>query len=485
MKTPLIITLIMTIAPAPHFAYAQHRGGGGGGWGGGGGGRGGWSGGGGGGGNRGGWSGGGGGGGGGGGATGSKGAAAVAAATRWLAVTRGRRRARRIEARRIMGYAPNHFAGHRPGYHGGWYHGDWRGHWASPWGYRPWGWYWGGVGWGLGFGVGVAAVGLSVGSPWGWGYYPYWNPYWGGPYANVTYINYAQPVAAAPPPATYTPPANYTPPAPSDDGAALNANQSKALATFDSARAYFKRGDYQMALAQTNRAVALVPNDSLMHEFRAVPICHKRLSTIGRGAVRRALRRSRLGRRHAQRSVRQPQRLRRPVASARGLHPAESQPTRRAVPVGLSLHARRPRSTGRKRAASRGPPATQGPALRPTAQGADHAAGEQPEGPTLAPATPAEPVEETAVVGNWRATRSDGSQFELLLGEDHRFNWNFTQQDKQQQLKGTYTLANNYLILKANDQNALVGEVAMQPGDRMKFKLTGGSPSDPGLTFTR
>ncbi len=138
-----------------------------------------------------------------------------------------------------------HFAAaHRPAYHGNWYHGDWRGNWGHPWAYRPWGWYWGGVGWGLGFGLGLATAGYwSVGSPWGWGYYSYWNPYWYPAATNVTYINYGQPVAAAPPAALPQPSA----PAPGDPSA-LNANQAQALATFDNARAYFKRGDYALAL---------------------------------------------------------------------------------------------------------------------------------------------------------------------------------------------------------------------------------------------
>ena len=86
--------------------------------------------------------------------------------------------------------------------------------------------------------------------------------------------------------------------------------------------------------------------------------------------------------------------------------------------------------------------------------------------------------------GRCRDGREDIGKFELNLTEDNRFCWKFTQQGKQQQLTGTYTLADNYLILKSRDQNALVGHVALEPGDKLKFKLAGGSPSDPGLIFT-
>ena len=113
-----------------------------------------------------------------------------------------------------------------------------------------------------------------------------------------------------------------------------------------------------------------------------------------------------------------------------------------------------------------------GPALAPSDTGAP-----------AEPAVPATPVELADVLGNWKANRPDGSHFELKLTQDNKFTWQSTQQDKKLTLAGTYTLANNYLILSANDQNALVGRVAMENGD-LRFKLAGGNPSDPGLAFS-
>jgi hypothetical protein len=104
---------------------------------------------------------------------------------------------------------------------------------------------------------------------------------------------------------------------------------------------------------------------------------------------------------------------------------------------------------------------------------------------STAASPPAAPVEAASIIGNWKSSRDDGSKFELNLTKDNKFSWKFTQEDKQQQLSGTYTLANNYLILSASDQNALVGQVAMAPGNKLRFKLAGGAPNDTGLTFTR
>ena len=101
------------------------------------------------------------------------------------------------------------------------------------------------------------------------------------------------------------------------------------------------------------------------------------------------------------------------------------------------------------------------------------------------PSEPAAPVDAAAIVGSWRSSRPDGSKFQLTLGRDNKFVWKFNQADKEQQMTGNYTLANNFLILSASDKNSLVGQVAMLPGDKLQFRLSGGNPADPGLTFTR
>ena len=43
-----------------------------------------------------------------------------------------------------------------------------------------------------------------------------------------------------------------------------------AVSTFDQARMSFQVGDYQQALSLTDQALAKMPNDAAMHEFRAL-----------------------------------------------------------------------------------------------------------------------------------------------------------------------------------------------------------------------
>ncbi len=510
MRMVFVFTLIAALITAPLQALAEHgRGGGGSGSGGGGGGN-----------TTGGWR-----GGGGGGALGAGGGAPRGAGFQGHGATHAATPVRPI-ASGGPGHAQfNHVANHspqfnnRPMYHGNWYHGDWHGHAGGPWGYRPYGWGWGGGwggGWGLGLGfglgVGVGMGAMALGSPWGWGYYSYYNPYWTGPYAGATYINYSQPVVLSQPvvaqpvvqaqqpaaPAGYNAPgynpagynaggynpygAQSAPPAPALDPA-QQARQDDALQIFDNARSLFGRGDYKNALAQADRAIKLVPNDSVMHEFRA--LCLFALQDYQQSAAA--------------------------VYAVVSVGPGWDWTTVNNLYPNVDVYAQQlaalekyatdhPNVPGPRfllgyhyllaghndQAAAQFEQVVE---LQPKDQLAAQllkgltTRGDVPQpGP---PAEPAKPVDAASVVGSWKSSRPDGSTFEMSLGADNKFSWKFNQQDKQQAMNGTYTLADNYLILKASDQNALVGQVELAANNQLKFKLAGGNPADPGLTFTR
>ena len=140
------------------------------------------------------------------------------------------------------------------GYHNGWVHGYWNGH-----NYAGWGWrnpYWGG-GWGLGLGLGLG-WGLSSwgygSSLYGMGYLPYDNPYYAEDYgggAVAAPYNYSQPID------TSTPPAD-------------EAVTSPAMTLFDAGRASFQQGNYADALQQADAALAKLPGDTTLHEFRGL-----------------------------------------------------------------------------------------------------------------------------------------------------------------------------------------------------------------------
>ncbi|MEA2630993.1 MAG: hypothetical protein QOE66_1212, partial [Chloroflexota bacterium] len=189
---------------------------------------------------------------------------------------------RTLAASRIANFNPtnvnvnrNLFVNRSADLYGGWNRGYWNGHWGR-WG-GNWGWYrpWGGYGYGYGypygypFGSGLLGLGLGLGLGWGlstwglgawpfyYGYMPYYNPYYAMAPATVVVqdvnpvvVNYSQPIAV-----------NATPP-PSD--------VEVGVALFDQARAAFKAGDYDRALQLADQALAKMPNDLDLHEFRAV-----------------------------------------------------------------------------------------------------------------------------------------------------------------------------------------------------------------------
>ena len=102
-----------------------------------------------------------------------------------------------------------------------------------------------------------------------------------------------------------------------------------------------------------------------------------------------------------------------------------------------------------------------------------------------ATAAPANPIHAGDLVGNWKASRPGGSEIALNIAKDNKYTWKYTVGGKTQVFSGAYTLADNVLILKENDQPMMVGEVRLPATNQMNFMVAGGDPSDPGLSFSR
>ncbi len=245
----------------------------------------------------------------------------------------------------------------------------------------------------------------------------------------------------------------------------------------------FSRGEYKAALAQTDRAIKLLPDDSVMHEFRA-------LCLFATGDYQQAAA---------------------AVYAVVSVGPGWDWTTVSNLYPNIDVYSQQLAALENYTAQHPDAPGPQFLLGYHYLLGGhnDHAAAEfervvqlQPKDQLAAqllkglttrgdvpqpgpPAEPAKPVEASSVVGAWKSSRPDGSNFEMNLASDNKFSWKFSQQDKQQAMNGTYTLADNYLILKASDQNALVGQVELTASNQLKFKLAGGNPADPGLTFTR
>jgi tetratricopeptide (TPR) repeat protein len=181
----------------------------------------------------------------------------------------------------------NGWHGNYDHWHNNWHHGYWNG-----WG--AWPANWGGYGYGNGYGYGAAAglgalAGLGTAAALG-GYggygggYAYSNPYYDG-YAGTGY-DYSQPIQNSTALADNT--GTGTSSATAAEGSLLADNgvqtitnpytsepttqQQQGLAAMDSARSAFKRGDYAEAQQFADKAVSLLPDDSAVHEFRALTL---------------------------------------------------------------------------------------------------------------------------------------------------------------------------------------------------------------------
>ena len=86
-------------------------------------------------------------------------------------------------------------------------------------------------------------------------------------------------------------------------------------------------------------------------------------------------------------------------------------------------------------------------------------------------------------MGDWKAGRPEGASFAFNLSPDMTYRWQFTQNGKTQQFSGTYSLADNLLILKSGGNPTMIGQITMIDPNHFNFKLVGSNPNDAGLTF--
>jgi tetratricopeptide (TPR) repeat protein len=353
--------------------------------------------------------------------------------------------------------------------HGDWHHGDWHGNWNHSWYNRPVGW------WTAGYWAGAAASAI----PWSWGYWPYYNPYCAGVIVDGgATIDYAQPIVVA---------QAATEPAAAPAGPTA---EQQATPLFDAARNAFMQGDYNTALAQVDQAIALVPNDTVLHEFRGLA-----LFALGRykeaAAADYAVLSTGPGWDWTTLSGLYPnvdvytEQLRALEQYAK-LHPAATEAKFLLAENYLTCGYTDAAAAQLKEVVRLNPKDQLSAQLLKSLTAADTAAAGPAElAAPSAPAAPAKPVAAASLVGNWTATRADSATIKLALAGDGKFTWTVDSNGKPQQFSGTYAVADNLLVLKQGDNPMMVGQVASLAGDRFNFKLAGDNPSDPGLTFAR
>jgi tetratricopeptide (TPR) repeat protein len=363
---------------------------------------------------------------------------------------------------------------HRPQYnHGGWYHGDWHGNWSNNnnnWKGRPYSW----GGWNSGR---IQVTGAAVASPWRFGYWGYSNPYYTHANNTPAYINYSRPIIAT---------TMLADSSGQQGGYGIDPQtQAQADQFFGAARAAFFAGDYASAQAQVDQALALVPNDTVMHEFRALVLFATQQYRPASGAIY-ALLSSGPGWNWTTliglypnvdvytQHLRTLERvcLQNPQASEAhfllAYHYMTAGHTDSAAEEYQAVLAANPRDTLSAQLLT----SLTGPV------GGGVQAAQLPDN------LPAQDVDPRFLIGNWSASRNDGSSFTLSLNQDSTYRWRYSQgAGRPQEFVGDYTLADNVLVLKQDGQPTMVGQVTPLSDTSFTFKISGGDPTDPGLTF--
>jgi tetratricopeptide (TPR) repeat protein len=325
-----------------------------------------------------------------------------------------------------------------------------------------------------------------------WGYSTYTNPY----YVPSSTVVVEQPVVY-----DYTQPINPSAPQPAQ------SVTDQAVTLFDQGRAAFKSGDYTTALSLVDQALQSMPNDPALHEFRAL-VCFA-LQRYDEASVSL----------YAVLSVEPgwdwptliglyPD-VETYTAQLRALESYVSQnpqsaPARfmlayqylteghaDAAAAQLEQVARlQPKDTLSAKILASLRQGSQ-PAVATSGTGGESPLALTPTALNAAPTTSAPAAtsgHEGQLTGDWTAQPAQDSTITLSFPEGNHFVWKVTRQGKSQQFQGDRTYGNGILTLAQSGDQAqppMVGRVTWKDDNHFNFKVIGGEPGDPGLTFAK
>ncbi len=111
----------------------------------------------------------------------------------------------------------------------------------------------------------------------------------------------------------------------------------------------------------------------------------------------------------------------------------------------------------------------------------------QPQPPDRStPAATASRGTESRLDGTWTAQPNKDVKINLAFQGDGRFTWNVTKGGKEQSFAGKSSYENGILTLvQDQNNNTMVGNVNWTDASHFTFKVLGGPPNDPGLSFSK
>ena len=270
-----------------------------------------------------------------------------------------------------------------------------------------------------------------------------------------------------------------------------------AITLMDRARDAFRRGLYDLALREANAAIALMPGDRALHEFRALVLFA--LTRYSEAAMT--------------------------LNSILAVGPGWDWTTMIGLYPDVSVYTDQLRAL--EAYVRTNPRAPEGRFLLGyqymTAGYTEAALVQFREVVVLAPkdrvaaqiletlAPPAESLEETPVPptpealaspesvetptddadalagiqGTWKAQLPDGTRFTLTLRDDSTFAWVFRREGTESTITGTYTLGKQTLTLDDPMSGPMIGEIAFQEDGSWTFHMAGAPQGEGDLVFRR
>jgi len=350
--------------------------------------------------------------------------------------------------------------------HDDWHHGCWNGN-ASDWWNHMWDEH-----------TALMAFGTTM---WGlnraayaFGYWGYSNPYYTEPYpiAQGYAVDYSQPIAVEEPATATTTTPTAEPPA--------------AMTDFDQARELFYKKDYQAALAATNKALVGLPNDPIIHEFRA-------LVQFALGNYREAA----AG-----------------LYSVLAVGPGWDWTTMSSLYPDATTYTaqlrkleeyvtQNPKANDARfvlgyhylTAGYKDPTITQWQIVykaNPNDQlmkqlllmvGGSEAIGVAPTAEAAQPDA-AVKIPKENVLGQWVST-DRGSIYTLVLSQDGNFKWKYAKGNQIQAVSGVFALDGDVLALEPETGGTMLAQIKPPKNGSLDFKMLGAPPGDTGLKFTK
>jgi uncharacterized protein (TIGR03066 family) len=320
----------------------------------------------------------------------------------------------------------------------------------------------------------------------GFGYWGYSNPYYyeSYPVGSDAYVDYSQPIAVDSAPATVALPTEapaVTLPADAPPSAI------PGMSDFEAARQAFYQGDYTAALASTNKALVAMPNDPIIHEFRALVLFAQgnykdaaaglySVLSVGPGwdwttlsSLYPSVDTYTQQLRGLENYLRQ-----RPQANDARFVLSYHYLTMGDKPAAISqleiLYKQTPKDPLTKQ-------------LLAMTAGPEAVGGTVATDQTAKPEAPA--VDAADLFGRWGAAGERNTKFAMDLKKDGTFTWTFTEKGKPQTVKGVYALDGNVLALEPETGGTMLAEVTQPQSGGFSFQLLGAPPGDPGLQFSK